>query len=152
MASKAERGMTPSRAPQSTTTGSCRRFSSSSSGVRSARRASWPTRHTARGLRTRLGTASSRTTGSTLVACGIGQMSVGKWIPQSHRGRSVIDRSPPPEAHADPPTELTSTSVRTRSGWRWASLMATPPPKLCPTTKAFSSRWTASQNPSTQSA
>ena len=116
--------MMPSRLAQITVTGKPRRFSSSSSGRRSARRARLATFTTELGLRTRLGSASSRMTGSTRVAWRIGQTSDGKWRPQSHSGRSAIDVSTLPRFHDEPPMEFTSTRERTTSGWSWASRIA----------------------------
>jgi len=44
-----------------------------------------------------------------------------------------------PVRQADPPIELTNTSERARPGMSWASLIATPPPKECPTSTTGSS-------------
>ncbi len=55
-------------------------------------------------------------TGRTFRACRTGKMSAGRWIPQSHRGRSAIERMVDPLwVQAEPPIELTSTSARHRS-------------------------------------
>ena len=117
IASKDSLGMMPSRLAQITVTGKRRRFSSSSSGRRSARRAMLATFTTELGLRTRLGSASSKMTGSTRVAWRMGQTSEGKWRPQSHSGRSAIDVSTLPRFQDEPPMEFTSTRERTTSGW-----------------------------------
>ena len=94
----------PSRLAQITVTGKRRRFSSSSSGRRSARRAMFATFTTEPGLRTRLGSASSRMTGSTRVAWRIGQTSDGEVeapVPQRPLGDRRQHLAPLPGRAAD---------------------------------------------------
>ena len=57
-----------------------------------------------------VGQASSRMTGSTRLTWRSGSTSSGKWMPQSHSGRSAIERTRlPADDQVEPPTELTRT-------------------------------------------